>query len=345
MIPARKPFVLMTAADQRSLLADMGQPGFRVKQILRSVYERRIADWSAMTDLPLSLRDGLGAAGVSVLPAEVVGVLASGWATKYAVRLEDGEVVEAVAMRYDYGTSVCVSTQAGCKMACAFCASAEGGYARDLTAWEMLSQVIIAGRAPDGNLSTHVVLMGMGEPLDNYDEVIAFVHCLKERLGISPRRVTLSTCGLVPAINRLAGEGLPLTLSVSLHAPTDELRSRIVPINRTYPLGDLLPAMHEYSRLTGRRVSVEYALIRGLNDSPEMASRLADLVKGDFHVNLIPVNPVAGKDWETPGAARVEAFRKVLSGRGVKATLRRGLGLEIDGSCGQLRRRNPVTIE
>ena len=230
-------------------------------------------------------------------------------------------------------------------MACAFCASAEGGYARDLTAWEMLSQVIIAGRAPDGSLSTRVVLMGMGEPLDNYDEVIAFVHCLKERLGISPRRVTLSTCGLVPAINRLAGEGLPLTLSVSLHAPTDELRSRIVPINRTYPLGDLLPAMHEYSRLTGRRVSVEYALIRGLNDSPEMASRLADLVKGDFNVNLIPVNPVAGKDWETPGAARVEAFRKVLSGRGVKATLRRGLGLEIDGSCGQLRRRNPVTIE
>lgn len=336
-----KPFILLSDDERQSMLTEMGQPGFRVKQILRSVFERRVIEWSDMTDLPLSLRSGLKSAGVPVLPAEAVGALASGWATKYAVRLADGEVVETVAMKYDYGTSVCVSTQAGCKMACAFCASAEGGYVRNLTAWEMLSQVLIAGKDPDGRLSSHVVLMGMGEPLDNYDEVIAFIRLLKERLGISPRRVTLSTCGLVPGILRLADEGLPLTLSVSLHAPTDEMRSRIMPVNSAYPLSELLPAMRHYAKVTGRRVSVEYALIRGQNDSPDVARLLADLVRCEFHVNLIPVNPVEGKGWEAPGPARVEMFRKVLAERGVNATLRRGLGLEIDGSCGQLRRRTP----
>ena len=210
---------------------------------------------------------------------------------------------------------------------------------RNLNSWEMLSQVILAGKDSAGRANTHVVLMGMGEPLDNYDEVIAFVHALREQLGISPRRVTLSTCGLVPAIRRLAEEGLPLTLSVSLHAPEDAIRSKIMPINHTYPLSMLLPAMHDYARATGRRVSVEYTLIKGLNDSTETARQLAELIGSDFHVNLIPVNPVEGKGWEAPGKARVEGFRKVLASRGVNATVRRGLGLEIDGSCGQLRRR------
>ncbi|HSL93343.1 MAG TPA: 23S rRNA (adenine(2503)-C(2))-methyltransferase RlmN, partial [Bacillota bacterium] len=256
----KKPFILLAPAEQQSLLTTMGQPGFRARQICRWIFERRVTDWADMTDLPLSLRNDFAAEGWMTVPAEVVGTLTSGWATKYAIRLTDGEVVEAVSMKYDYGTSVCVSTQAGCKMACAFCASAEGGYVRNLSCWEMLSQVIIAGKDPDGCVNTHVVLMGMGEPLDNYDEVLAFVHGLREHLGISPRRVTISTCGVVPAMKRLAEEGLPLTLSVSLHAPDDVLRSKIMPINHTYPIGTVLSAMHDYYRATGRRVSVEYTL-------------------------------------------------------------------------------------
>jgi 23S rRNA (adenine2503-C2)-methyltransferase len=340
-----KPFILLSSAEQQLLLTSLGQPAFRAKQISRWIFERRVTDWSKMTDLPASLRTVLSDEGRRTVPAEIVGALASGWATKYAIRLDDGEVVESVAMKYDYGTSVCVSTQAGCKMACAFCASAEGGYIRNLSSWEMLSQVILAGKDSEGRANTHVVLMGMGEPLDNYAEVITFVHALREHLGISPRRVTLSTCGLVPQMQRLAAEGLPLTLSVSLHAADDITRSKIMPINQTYPVADVLAAMHDYSRTTGRRVSIEYTLISGINDSPEAARQLAEMVKGHFHVNLIPVNPVEGMGWEAPGAARVEAFRKALESKGVNATIRRGLGLEIDGSCGQLRRRTPRTTK
>lgn len=338
-------FMLLSPEEQAALMQAWSEPPFRIKQIRKWVLERRITAWQDMTDLPMGLRTKLQDSGLAVIPAYIIGVLASGWATKYAIQLADAEIVEAVAMSYDYGTSVCVSTQVGCKMACAFCASAQGGYVRNLTAWEMLSQVILAGHDHEGRANTHVVLMGIGEPLENYDEVVLFIRMLKELLGISPRRVTVSTCGIVPNMYRLASEGLPITLSVSLHAPDDRLRSSIMPVNKVYPVADILEAMHNYVKVTGRRVSIEYALIRGLNDSPEVAGRLAKLAGRDFHVNLIPVNPVAEKCWEPPGEAAVEAFRRQLEKNRVNVTVRRSLGLDIDGSCGQLRRRTDKDTE
>jgi 23S rRNA (adenine2503-C2)-methyltransferase len=245
-------------------------------------------------------------------------------------------------MRYTYGYSVCVSTQAGCKMACAFCASGQHGFTRDLTSGEMLAQIQTAQR-DIGEPVSHAVLMGMGEPLDNYGNTVKFLALASHPAGlnIGRRKISISTCGLVPQIDRLAGEHLGVTLSVSLHAPDDALRDRLMPVNKAYPVGALLAACGRYAKATGRRVSFEYALFRDVNDSPAHAEELAGRLKGMLcHVNLIPANPVPALGFHRSKPERVRAFREVLERAGLAVTVRRSLGGDIDAACGQLRRQD-----
>ena len=277
----------------------------------------------------------------------------SSGATKFLWSLTDGNAVESVLMRYRYGYSACVSSQVGCRMGCAFCASAIGGFSRNLEPSEMVGQVLGMARSLDdlsrGGVKariSRVVLMGMGEPLDNYDSSLKFMRIINEPLGLNIgfRHMTVSTCGLVPGIRRLAREGVPVTLSVSLHAADDHLRREIMPIARAYPLAELMRACGEYADRTGRRVSFEYALIKDVNDSPEQGVALGKLLRenlsrGLFHVNLIPLNPVSEKGFSRSPGSRVQEFRSVLENMGVPVTVRRELGIDIDGACGQLRRR------
>lgn len=243
-------------------------------------------------------------------------------------------------MSYKHGYSQCISTQVGCKMGCTFCATGMGGYIRDLTAAEMMAQIETAQNDHHVRVSS-VVLMGMGEPLDNYDNVLRFLHMLGERgnAQIGMRHVSLSTCGLVDQIYRLMEEKLQLTLSVSLHAPNDAIRSRMMPVNRRYPVDTLLAACREYAEVTGRRVSYEYAMVGGVNDSDACARELAQKLRGTLcHVNLIPINAVKGKDQHPSSRTRIGAFQHILEQNGITATVRRTLGADINASCGQLRR-------
>jgi 23S rRNA (adenine2503-C2)-methyltransferase len=293
-----------------------------------------------MTDLPKALREIIRKEG-HFAPPEVARkqVSREDGTIKYLWRLADGNCVETVLMQYHHGNSVCISSQVGCAMGCAFCASTVGGRVRNLTAAEILDQVIFTQK-DSGLPISNIVLMGIGEPLDNYDNVMRFLQLVNHPAGINigMRHISLSTCGLVPGIDRLAEEGLQLTLSVSLHAPDNETRSRLMPINKVFPVEKLLDACRRYFQTTGRRISYEYALIDGVNDTPAAASRLADLLAGTVaHVNLIPLNHVE----ESPlrPSTRVGAFQRQLEKRGITATVRRRLGSDIDASCGQLRRK------
>ncbi|MGI6547917.1 MAG: 23S rRNA (adenine(2503)-C(2))-methyltransferase RlmN [Bacillota bacterium] len=338
---ARKAKLIgMTPAEMRGFCAQMGQPAFRAKQILAWIYQQRCRNFQEMTNLPADWRARLPEQAVLFTTQILKRQQAADGTVKFLVGLRDGQAVETVLMRYAHGNSACVSAQVGCKMGCAFCASGLGGWQRDLTAGEMMEQVLWA-QGEDGRVS-HVVLMGTGEPLDNYDQVLKFLGLLHDplTLGISLRRVTVSTAGLVPGIKRLANEKLPVTLAVSLHAARDELRDRLVPINRRYPLRELLLACAEYEQSTGRRVTFEYALFHGVNDGPQDALALADLVRGrHVHVNLIRYNPVPELDWPPATESQTRTFAGWLEKAGVNATVRRRLGLEIDAACGQLRRR------
>ena len=260
---------------------------------------------------------------------------------KYLFRLPDGEHVESVLMRYHHGTSICISTQVGCKMNCSFCATGKSGFSRNLPASEILSQVQAAS-LDEGERISHIVLMGMGEPLDNYDNVLRFLELVTspEGLNVSMRHISLSTCGLVDRIYDLADKRLQLTLSVSLHAPNDEIRSRTMPVNRRWNMEQLLKACKYYCERTGRRISFEYAMISGVNDMDWCAKELASRLKGILaHVNLIPVNDVTGTGYKKSGLERQKRFVSLLEERGVTATVRRTLGSDIDASCGQLRRK------
>lgn len=260
---------------------------------------------------------------------------------KFLYRLPDGEAVESVLMRHNYGNSVCVSTQVGCRMGCRFCASTLEGMIRNLEAWEIYEQVLRAGEYCGERISS-VVIMGSGEPLDNYDNVLEFIRMTNspEGLNIGQRHITLSTCGVVPGILRLAEEDLDITLSISLHSAEDKARSELMPVNRRYPLEELLETCRKYLKRTGRRITFEYSLLAGVNDSREEAERLGRLLKGLLcHVNLIPVNPVEGRGFAKPSRQQVEQFRKVLENLGIETTVRRELGGDIDAACGQLRRR------
>ena len=259
---------------------------------------------------------------------------------KYLFRLPDGNCIETVLMRYSYGNTVCVSTQVGCRMGCRFCASTQGGRVRNLTAGEIANEVYAAAR-DTGERVSHIVLMGIGEPLDNFDHVMDFLSIISSPNGVNigMRNISLSTCGLVPMIYKLAERHLGLTLSVSLHAPTDEMRSSMMPINDVYPVEQLIRACRDYQQETGRRVSFEYSMVNGVNDSPQTARRLAQLIKGmGAHVNLIPINPVDGSPYSATDAANVKRFQTLLTELGVNATVRRRLGTDISAACGQLRR-------
>ena len=329
----------MTPEELAVFFKELGQPAFRAKQVFRWLNEG-VESFDEMTNLPRSLRERLAEECRLFAPRiERRQVSKIDGTIKYLWRLWDGNCVETVLMRYHHGNTVCVSCQAGCNMGCVFCASTLGGKVRDLTAGEILDQIIFAQK-DSGEKVSNVVMMGIGEPLDNFDNVLRFLTLVNhpDGLNIGMRHISLSTCGLVGRIDKLASLGLQLTLSVSLHAPDDETRSRLMPVNRSVGVEKLMETCRRYFETTGRRISYEYAVIDGVNDSDEQADRLAALLKGQpAHVNLIPLNDIE----ESPlkPSRRVREFQKRLESHGVTATVRRKLGGDIDASCGQLRRR------
>ncbi len=323
-------------AELGALLED--QPAYRVSQIWEALY-RQFRQPPEMTNLPKHLRDRLDRLAPAALQVAAEQVSGDGQTIKTLWQLGDGTAVESVLMHYPDRATVCVSTQAGCAMACGFCATGQAGFSRHLSPGEIVEQVVLGARraAQDGRRLSNVVFMGMGEPLANYDRVWTALRRLHRDVGISARHLTLSTVGIVPGIRRMAQEAEPVNLAVSLHAADDELRDRLVPINRRYPLDELMDACAQYLAAKGRRLSFEWALIAGVNDRPVDAQRLAVLARQlRAHVNLIPLNPTPG--YGTPGtdAAGVRAFRDRLVDLGVNATVRRNRGLDIDAACGQL---------
>ena len=337
----------MTRDELAGEIASLGLPSFRAGQIFDWLQVRGAVSFDEMTNLSKPLRAQL-AAQFELRSCTVVRRLESADETvKYLFRLIDGECVESVLMRYKYGYTLCVSSQVDCKMGCAFCASTLGGFVRSLTASEILSQIHAAQRDRGVRVS-HVVLMGMGEPLDNFDNVMRFLDLVGDEKGlnISMRNISLSTCGLVPRIYDLMDRHYPLTLSISIHAPNDEIRSRIMPVNRRYPIGELLRACRDYADATGRRISFEYTMIRGVNDADACARELAGRLRGMLaHVNLIPANEFSESPFARSGADRVEHFAEVLRANGVNATIRRSLGSDIDASCGQLRLHSKKEVD
>lgn len=331
----------MTLAELTQELVQLGEPRFRAQQVYTWLH-RGVTDFDAMTNLSKALRQKLSEHFVLVYPTLARRQESAHDGTiKYLWRLTDGNCVESVLMRYHHGNTVCISSEVGCPMGCAFCASTLGGLVRRLRPSEMLDQVLFT-QLDSGLPISNIVLMGIGEPLDNYDTVLRFLGLVnsKEGLNIGMRHISLSTCGLVDKIDRLAEENLQLTLSVSLHAPTDEVRSSIMPVNRRYPVAELMQACRRYFEKTGRRISFEYAMIRGVNDTPEMARLLIGRLRGiAAHVNLIPLNEVAESPLKPSTPEAVRLFQKTLEESGIPATVRRTLGSDIDASCGQLRRK------
>ena len=318
----------------------LGQPAFRAKQLFSWLHEKRVQEFSAMTNLPKSFLQQREQQCTIETLRPLRRQCAKDGTVKYLFGLADGNSIETVLMRYSYGNSVCVSTQVGCRMGCRFCASTQGGRVRNLTAGEIANE-IYAVMADTGERVSHIVLMGIGEPLDNFDNVMDFLSIIScpQGVNIGMRNISLSTCGLVPMMEKLAQKKLGLTLSVSLHAPTNEMRSSMMPVNAAYPLAKLIPACRAYHRATGRRISFEYSIARGVNDSEQTARKLAKLIEGmGAHVNLIPINPVDGSPYSAADAANVRRFQNTLLSLGVNATVRRRLGTEISAACGQLRR-------
>ena len=331
----------MTLPELTAVLKELGQPAFRAKQVYTWLH-KGVRAYDEMTNLPKSLRDTLAREYPICAPKVVRRQESARDGTiKYLWELSDGNCVETVLMRYHYGNTVCISTEVGCHMGCAFCASTIGGLVRRLRPSEMVDQVLFTS-LDSGLEISNIVLMGIGEPLDNYDTVLRFLELINspDGMNIGMRHISLSTCGLVPRIDRLAEENLQLTLSVSLHAPDNETRSKIMPVNKRYPLEELMPACRKYYEKTGRRISFEYAMIRGMNDTKEHCDRLIRLLRGlPCHVNLIPLNHVDESPLQPSLRQTVQAFQKQLEDSGITATVRRTLGSDIDASCGQLRRK------
>ncbi len=328
-----------------AVMAELGEKPFRAKQLYRWLHAKRAGSFEEMTDLPAALRQKLGERYSIDSAAVALQRTSRDGTRKLLYRLADGHCVEAVVMRYHHGLSLCISSQVGCRMGCRFGASAvgvkgaAGGLVRNLRAGEMLAEVYTA-EAVMGERIGHLVLMGIGEPLDNFDEVMDFIEILTSEDGynMSGRAISLSTCGMVPAIYRLAEKRLGLTLSVSLHAANDAARSSMMPVNDVWPLEKLIKAARDYQDTTGRRVSFEYAMVRGVNDTAADAAQLAGLLAGmGAHVNLIPTNPVDGSGFSASDTRHVEAFAARLNRLGLSATVRRRLGADIDAACGQLR--------
>lgn len=321
---------------------ELSLPKFRATQIIDWL-SKGVTTFEDMKNLPKDVKEKLNTiCYISV--ANIEKKLKSSYdeTVKYLFSFADKECVEAVVMKYKHGYSMCISTQVGCKMGCTFCATGMGGFTRQLEPSEMLAQIEAAQRDLNIRIS-NIVLMGMGEPLDNYQNVVRFIRLVSNEKGlnIGTRHITLSTCGLAPKIYDLAEEGFQITLSLSLHAPTDEIRSKTMPVNKKYPIDEVIRACKYYADKTGRRITYEYAMINGVNDTPFCAHALGNLIKGTLcHVNLIPVNPVKGTGYNPSADKRIVAFRDILSKYNVNSTVRRTLGADINASCGQLRGKN-----
>ena len=330
-----------------------GVPTYRIRQIQEWIYKKYARSFEEMTNLPQALRDSLTAkATLTPLKPVTQRVSKAGDTQKVLFQMPDGETVEAVLMLYDRRRTLCISSQAGCAMGCTFCATAQGGLRRNLTAGEIVAQVLFfarylseAGEGPKMRVKrpttvTNIVLMGMGEPMHNYDNVWTAIRRLTaaDGFGLGARHITLSTVGLIPMIDRMSDEGLQVNLAVSLHAPNNPLRSKLVPLSRRYPVDDLLASVRRYIAKTNRRVTFEYALMRGTNDSPALAEDLADKLRGILcHVNLIPLNPIPDSSFQPTSDRDTQRFAEILQKGGISATVRIRRGIEIDAGCGQLR--------
>ena len=343
-----KDILSMLPQEIEAELEALGEPKYRAKQIFEWL-SRGVRDFDGMTNLPKALKEKLKSEYRLYAPKVLSKQVSKLDGTiKYLWELYDGNAVETVVMSYKHGNTVCVSSQVGCRMGCAFCASTIGGKVRDLSAGEIAGQVI-AVSADSGERVGNIVMMGIGEPLDNFDNAVKFLHLVNDRRGldIGYRHISLSTCGLADGIRRLAGEDLPITLSISLHAPDDETRAAIMPVDRRYPIAELMSACRDYYRTTGRRISFEYTLIKDKNSTVADARRLAELLNRSLrrdglnmpiHVNLIPVNPVRETGLMPPERGAIADFASTLEKKGIRATVRRRLGPDIDAACGQLRK-------
>lgn len=333
----------LTPGELAEKLKSFGTKPYRASQIFSWLHREGVTDFCQMTNIPLAERDLLKQS-FGIFGCETAGkaVSADGSTEKYLFRLHDGEMIETVVMKYKHGYSVCVSSQAGCKMGCSFCATGKGGFSRNLVASEMLGQVYAAEKNIGSRIS-HVVIMGMGEPLDNYDNTLRFVRMINDPQGrhISARNISVSTCGLVNAIRQLEREALPVTLSVSLHSADDTIRAQLMPVAQKYSVDELLEACRSFSETTGRRISFEYIMIKGLTDSPHCAKLLCEKLRGMLcHVNLIAANLIDGETFEPSDKAVIREFAKMLADNNINTTIRRSLGTDIQAACGQLKQQH-----
>ena len=340
--PAKPDLKSMTLPELTAFLTSFGEKSYRAKQIYEWLHKKQVTDFEEMTNLPKDLRGRLceHTRLTVIKPVEIQTSRLDG-TKKYLFVLPDGNMIESVFMRYRHGNSVCISSQAGCRMACRFCASTIGGLLRSLEPSEMLEQIYRIGQDVGERIS-HVVVMGMGEPLDNLKNLLRFLELLTDANGlmISQRNITVSTCGLVPQMRELASHKLAITLALSLHAPTQEKRRMLMPVAETYALSEVMQACDDYFAQTGRRITFEYSLIHGINDTPEDAQQLVALLGGkNCHVNLIPVNPVKERAYTQPDENTTFDFKNKLEKNKINVTIRRELGREIDGACGQLRKK------
>ena len=326
---------------QEEMLA-IGEKGFRSRQIYSWIHEKLVDDFEEMTNLPKALRQKLEAAyEIRRVEMEKRQISKMDGTNKFLFCLKDGNMVESVLMKYKHGNSVCISSQVGCRMGCRFCASTLDGLERNLTPSEMLRQVYQIQKIT-GERVSNIVIMGTGEPLDNYDNFLKFIHMVSDEhgLNISQRNITASTCGIVPNIRRLAEEKLQITLALSLHGSNQEKRRSLMPVANKYELHEVLEACDYYFEKTGRRITFEYSLVHGVNDTPEDAKELMGILKDrNCHLNLIPVNPIKERNYEKPDKKSAENFKNKLEKNGINVTIRREMGSDIDGACGQLRRK------
>ena len=331
-----------TFEELKTEMESIGEKAFRTKQIYEWLHVKLVDSFDEMTNLSKTLREKLDAGyritKVSMLERQISQIDGT---NKFLFELEDGHVVESVLMKYKHGNSVCISSQVGCRMGCRFCASTIGGLERNLLPSEMLGEIYQIHKI-SGERVSNIVVMGTGEPLDNYDNFVKFVRLLSDEKGlhISQRNITISTCGIVPNMKRLAEEGLQITLALSLHGSTQEKRTVLMPIANKYELPDVLEACDYYFEKTGRRITFEYSLVHGVNDRDEDANELIEILKyRNCHINLIPVNPIKERDFQKPSRKSAENFKNKLEKSGINVTIRREMGSDIDGACGQLRRR------
>lgn len=344
----KKDIVSFSYNELQQEMKEIGEKAFRGKQIYEWLHVKLADDFSQMTNLSKGLREKLEAFyEIPQMHVEAHQISKKDPTEKFLFRLWDGNMIESVLMKYDYGNSVCISSQAGCRMGCRFCASTIGGLQRNLAPSEMLRQIYQIQKI-SGERVSNVVVMGTGEPLDNYDNFLKFIHMLSDEHGlhISQRSITASTCGIVPNMRRLAEEGLQITLALSLHGSSQEKRKKLMPVANRYNLREVLEACDYYFEKTGRRVTFEYSLVKDVNDQPEDIKELTEILRRrNCHLNLIPVNPVRERDYERPDRKNALEFKNKLEKNGINVTIRRERGSDIDGACGQLRRRHAAASE